>query len=941
MAKNLSHKKNRQKPQQQLKSRHTFHFIFPGSGDHPVSPAYLTEFAQKVRSEFTSRTSISYLYAGDPPEAAENSMIRNLSLDQTDPGEIRERFAEGYAVILETRSLEKQINPNEFFQLQIPEDSRQSCFYDITFSGKKRTEGAGVIIPAEAYRYIHSITAKGKIAEPGLIRHILGKLGFESRSVDIRQDAPSDQLPPKVAGWWDKVKLNLSWNTILPLKETRDPSLRHLFFIKDHPLFRLAFFITALALFIIMPILSLDAGLSGDDEKHYQHAIKVYRYYTEDDPAALEDTRLKLNYYGQSFDFFTYLLIRLFNLEDNPYEVRHVMIAIAGAAAILVTGLLVKLFSGYAGGWLALLLMFISPRFLGHAFNNPMDIPFALGNIFTLYHLILFLKKLPRISIRSAIWIAVGIGWTNGIRIGGLLLVPYLFMFAGLYLLLHPWPWKFFSGDWWRFAMKGLLTLVLISVGGYLLSVVTWPYALQDVVNHPIQSFKVMTNIQVSIKVLYDGLIHWSDRLPWHYIPLNIWITVPVIILLGWLASAYTWYLDRDKKQGFWYFMLWFTVLFPVIFIIYRESNVYGGWRHMMFIYPSMLALSAMALTRLIRLVPKGIGKYVVIAVVAMGLFHPLRHIIRNHPNTYIYFNEWSGGINSNYGKFETDYYANSLKPASDHFIEHILPDLDADTAQRIRVVSNFNIGYYFRNHTDQVFPFYSRYYDRGKYDWDYAILYCNYIHPYQLNHGLWPPQNTIHEVKVDDVVVAAIVERKNKDDFQGSTLLADGISEEDPDKLTEALELLQSAVLYDEHNEAAFLELGNAYAAFLRFDETREVMDRLLEYYPEYDKALNMKGYSYIIESELNQDPGKLDEAIRYINMAIKSNYKFSSGYYNLGICYVLKNDKDNSIYNFKQAIRYNSRFFAAYEKLAEVYDFFGDTEMANTVRVQLNRIR
>ena len=161
---------------------------------------------------------------------------------------------------------------------------------------------------------------------------------------------------------------------------------------EEHPFFRLAFIITALAIFIILPILSLDAGLSGDDEKHYQQAIKVYRYYTENNLEALDDPDFKLNYYGQSFDFFTYLVIRLFNLEDNPFEARHVMVAIAGAATILVTGLLVKLFAGYSGGWLALLLMFLSPRFLGHAFNNPMDIPFALGNIFTLYHIILFLR---------------------------------------------------------------------------------------------------------------------------------------------------------------------------------------------------------------------------------------------------------------------------------------------------------------------------------------------------------------------------------------------------------------------------------------------------------------------------------------------------------------------------------------------------------------------
>ncbi len=83
------------------------------------------------------------------------------------------------------------------------------------------------------------------------------------------------------------------------------------------------------------------------------------------------------------------------------------------------------------------------------------------------------------------------------------------------------------------------------------------------------------------------------------------------------------------------------------------------------------------------------------------------------------------------------------------------------------------------------------------------------------------------------------------------------------------------------------------------------------------------------------------MDEAIRIINQAISSNYKYYSGYYNLGLCYQLKNDKDNAIYNFRQAIRFNSKFTSAYQKLAETYDFYGETEMANRVRAQLNRLQ
>ncbi len=922
MKKGTSQKKQGNKESQSEKHGYHLRFLFRGTGANSVSEEYVSAFSQKIKIENASRGDCT-LFSGKERARSET-----------------EASSTGYVVILPSLSPEKSFNPNEFFRLPLPEDSRQRLFYEISFRGKKQADHAGLVIPADALPYLEKIQGKDSCPDPEFARMVLLKLGFESRDVSIHQEAPFIENRASSPSLLDKLRLNLAWNTSLPVQEARDPSIRNLFFMKENPIFRLAFFITALAIFIILPILSLDAGLSGDDEKHYQHAAKVYRYFTEDDPSALNDPKYKLNYYGQSFDFFTYLLIRLFNLEEAPYEARHVMVALTGAAAILVTGLLVKLLAGPAAGWLALVLMFLSPRFLGHAFNNPLDVPFALGNVFTLYHMILFLKKLPRISFRSSLWIAVGIGWTNGLRIGGLLLVPYFFLFAGLFLLIRKWPWKFFSSGWWRFAFKGLLTLVLISIAGYLLSLLTWPYALQDIFKHPIEAFKVMTNIQVSIRVLYDGIIHWSDHLPWHYIPQNIMISVPVIILLGWLASLYTWFSNRKEQQAYWYFMLWFTVLFPVIFIIYRESNVYGGWRHMMFIYPSMIALSAMALSHLAGRGKKPVATVIVALIVAAGLFHPLRHIIRNHPNTYIYFNEWSGGINHTYGRFETDYYANSLKPASDYFIKSILPHVESLPDQTIRVVSNSNISYYFRNHRDQVTPFYSRYYDRGRTDWDYAILYCNYLHPYQLNNGLWPPKNTIHELKVDDVVVAAIVERKNRDDHVGATLLNEALREQNGEKLSRGLKKLESAILYDEHNEAALLDLGNAYSASFRFNEARATMDRLLEFYPEYDKALNVKAYTYLVEAQVKQDPGLLDQAITLFNQAIQSNHKFYTGYYNLGLCYAYKDDKSNAIYNLKQAIRFNSRYRPAYEKLVQVYEHYGDTELARSVRDLLTRI-
>ena len=53
-----------------------------------------------------------------------------------------------------------------------------------------------------------------------------------------------------------------------------------------------------------MPILSLEAGISGDEKVHYEQSEKVLNYYKTfgKDKSALNTPTSHLKHYGQSFD---------------------------------------------------------------------------------------------------------------------------------------------------------------------------------------------------------------------------------------------------------------------------------------------------------------------------------------------------------------------------------------------------------------------------------------------------------------------------------------------------------------------------------------------------------------------------------------------------------------------------------------------------------------
>jgi tetratricopeptide (TPR) repeat protein len=705
------------------------------------------------------------------------------------------------------------------------------------------------------------------------------------------------------------LKRFINWNFRIPLKEIKTSPHRSLPFLDLPSYFRSLFVAVAAVIAVALPLMSLDAGQSGDDEKHYQHAEKVYNYFATrgEDQSALSDPRLKLNYYGQSLDLITYIVNRVFRIE-NEYEARHFIIAITGFLCILFSGLLARKLAGERAGLLTMILMFLAPRFLGHSMNNPMDVPFALGYIFTLYHTFQFLGKLPRFSRPHAAWVMLGIAYTISIRIGGLLLIPYLVMFAGLYVLFNRFGFKSFSPEWYRMVGRGLIYLGIISIGGYLISLIPWPYGLQKPFKNPFEALRMMANISVAIKVLFDGSIIWSNKLPWYYISTNILYTVPVVLLLGFILNALLYPFWKKDINPLLLFFLFFVVIFPLAYVVYKESNVYGGWRHLLFVFPAMTVLSGVAWDRLLRIVKPSAGRIAITVVLIGGTVHPLLHIFKNHPLEYIYFNELLG-IKKAYGRFETDYYMNSLKPGTEWLIENVLNDVEPDEKNRVRVATNGNIGYYLRHSSDRAAQVYTRYYDRGEKDWDYAVYFCNYIHPYQLKNGLWPPAGTIKTIDVDGVPVCAVIKRETKADYKAIEM----IRQRDYRNGIPALEAVNDKY---PNNEIVKLRLAEGYLSTGQFSKAISICDECIGIYPDYDKAMNLKGVAYM-------ESGNLETARNLFLQITRINYRFAPAYHNLGLVSIRTTPPDiqTALNYFQKSIDANRAYRPSYLAIAAIY--------------------
>ena len=827
-----------------------------------------------------------------------------------------------YILIFNISTLERSFNFEEIFSISEKKISQAKVVYPVFREQVKSGFSDRPLILAEKQyvQYFFSLEFNRKCDFISSFLFTLEKLEIKAEEIDISQVSPLATTSPRVKGFFRKISdgflLFLNWFIRIPLKEIRTRPEEHFNFITIPSWFRLLFVATALIIAILLPLLSLEVGIGGDEEKHYVHAEKVFNYFASrgEDKSALSDPENKLNYYGQTFDLFTFVVNRIFSF-DKIYESRHILNSISGFFIILFSGLLASLLAGYRAGFITMILIFFAPCFLGHSFNNSLDIPFALGYIFTIYQVIRFLKKLPRFSYSAAFWIFIGIAWTISIRIGGLVLIPYTFLFAGLYLMVNKWEFKLFSRDGYLMIRKGLILLIIISLSAFFLGLVLWPYGLQKPFKNPFEALRLMSNITVAIRVLFNGEIFWSNRLPWYYYSMYIFYTVPVLILITFFTNLLVYKIYHRYIKPVFILFLFFAVIFPLAYVVYKESNVYGGWRHILFIFPPMVVISGITLDSIARIFKSRYLKYALIPVIFAGLAHPIRYIIVNHPFEYIYFNEIMGNVKKAYGRFENDYYLNSLRQGSEWLIENIVPGIPVGT--KIRVATNASVNYYFRHYTDKVSTQYTRYYDRGSYDWDYAIYFCNYIDPYQLKNNIWPPYKTIHTIEVDHVPICAVVKRESKKDYEGLKLL-------DQKDFANAIPILEEVIKKEPYNEIVMLRLGEAYIQIEQYNEAHRILDKCLKIYPDYDKALNLKGIAYMQNEKYN------DAISVFIHIVTKVNYRFVTAYHNLAVIYLRQNDPETAKSYLRKAIDVNSSYKPAYLTMAEILNRQGLTNEA-----------
>ncbi len=371
--------------------------------------------------------------------------------------------------------------------------------------------------------------------------------------------------------------------------------------------------------------------------------------------------------YGVAFEVPVCLGERLLRIEDwgNKFRFRHLctfLVCFGGLIAMFQ--LARRRFGDWRLGLLGATWLLLSPRLLADSFYNCKDAVFMAVFLIATNTAV---RLLRRPTPGRLLWHALACAITIDVRIMGILLPLTT---VGLLL------WRAVRGEisWSRWAGTSVAYLTLLAV----LVVAFWPFLWPAPLTNFLEAFENMKTFRWNSVVLYRGEFVAANSLPWHYAPVWIGITTPLLylgagllgiglVLLQLVRQHWRLWRDENGLQD-----LLFLALFmgPLAAVILLHSVLYDGWRQLYFVYPALLLLGLRGWVAAARWRPRWAGwPRALYVATGLALLLTAGQIVAAHPLQNVYFNVLAGSDVEH--RFEMDYWGVGYRQDLEYIVRH------------------------------------------------------------------------------------------------------------------------------------------------------------------------------------------------------------------------------------------------------------------------------
>ena len=346
--------------------------------------------------------------------------------------------------------------------------------------------------------------------------------------------------------------------------------------------------------------------------------------------------------YGILFDTFAAYIEEVLNITENQdaFYLKHILTFITFfISSIFFYRIILERFNNSLFALLVTFFYVTSPRIFAESFYNCKDIVFMSFIVLAIFYA---LKSFERFDYRSIFFFSLFSAFATNVRIMGLLIFFLYLVFLFFITLENK-----------HFYKKNVFKFFILITSFPLIMLIFWPFLWESPITNLLYTIKSFANYNMSFEILYLGEYYNIKNLPWHYIPVWIFATTPIIFLIfffiGFTSTAILLsqnFLNLTKKNKLLKnlnqkkdFFIFFFFLIPIFLVIFLNSTLYTGWRHLYFIFPSLTYFIAIG----IRFVytKKNFKPYLksISAVILLSLTVNTYNIIKLHPYPNIYFN--------------------------------------------------------------------------------------------------------------------------------------------------------------------------------------------------------------------------------------------------------------------------------------------------------------
>lgn len=410
---------------------------------------------------------------------------------------------------------------------------------------------------------------------------------------------------------------------------------------------RLVFWGSVLPLLPIFLVLSTGFGATWDEYQQHDKARRLLQFWAGERPS-IDEPIDGAHLYGALLEVISLPLAR--RLGADEYVVGHAVTAQWGWLGIVLAGLLAARLFDLRHGLLTMALLVVTPQYVAHSMNNPKDLPFATVATASLLAMTYVARHPPFLGLATGAGLALILGVGLNVRAGALLFAGYTAVLIGYYASVRG------TFDISTLAPAAVRVLAVVA-GAMAIGWIAWPWAYEHPLTASIRAMRELSRFPWGGFVLFGGADVPSDGLPWTYVPLRAWLTMPPVLLAGAVVGlGGMWTLPARERT----MALLGAVLFPIVFVVGTGATLYDGLRHLLFVVPPLAVLAAAGWLRLMDIASPRL-RLAVVALLAIGLAEPLWFQWRNHPNQIAYVQPLAGGPSAAFARYDLDYWGNCV----------------------------------------------------------------------------------------------------------------------------------------------------------------------------------------------------------------------------------------------------------------------------------------